>query len=607
MSSSTTDRPVAGSLEAVERELGVTLPIIRVRAYRPWYSFFTHVEIVGMYADRLVVNRGRKSDPVPDSVYEPDGAQALQSFGGRGRASFSAPLEEVERVVVEKSTLVRRRYRFRVTARRRSCRFEVLAHETPNCLSFLERSLGPRYRLKGFVRIPGSPRRLALYLLLLAVSIFAAWLGTRLRTGTLSNLLMGLFGLFLIASPVWLIIEFFDVIPLGYKEPRGRKGTPGRDLSRRRPFRSRPVGYLLRFTGTVLLLTWFGLFTDLSAITDLVIVLLLKTHFWAVFGGNLIFWLALKLLLPIAGVTALFTGFALTPRGPRTPSGAGGRPLALYLRSFADDKKNPLLPPRSFVASVLGHTPPLFVRQLPFPLDSVFNLHPIRILRAMFGRFTDTSEQQLAILFRNHADFCAIGRPGERFPVPGGADRQYVNQEEWKEAVIGLLEAARYVVIQPAKTEGVWWEVETVLSRVPPERLLMCLSNFRGRQNDYERFWLRVKAATGWELPRSVGNRTAVLFLFFGPDRRFYERELSYYSPVVWPVLGRAADLKYTLADYLEPPDHVTAAYHPKRHRGHGLLALVLYLVVVPVVFFLLTCALNLVAELLLKSYGRFG
>jgi hypothetical protein len=35
--------------------------------------------------------------------------------------------------------------------------------------------------------------------------------------------------------------------------------------------------------------------------------------------------------------------------------------------------------------------------------------------------------------------------------APGSADRKYVNQEEWQAAVLEMLEAARYVIIQPAK------------------------------------------------------------------------------------------------------------------------------------------------------------
>jgi hypothetical protein len=62
-------------------------------------------------------------------------------------------------------------------------------------------------------------------------------------------------------------------------------------------------------------------------------------------------WYAFSLLWLIVGAIALFTGYALTAQNPRPAAEAGSGPAAVYLRSFADDRKNPLLvPDRSWPA-----------------------------------------------------------------------------------------------------------------------------------------------------------------------------------------------------------------------------------------------------------------
>ena len=85
-----------------------------------------------------------------------------------------------------------------------------------------------------------------------------------------------------------------------------------------------------------------------------------------------------------------------------------------------------------------------------------------------------TEEEQFAKVLRRIGPFIAIGDPREKLPVLG-ADRVYVGDGEWKKDVEDLLAKARLVVLRLSPSEGLLWEVQQVVSRVEPNRLLLFL------------------------------------------------------------------------------------------------------------------------------------
>jgi hypothetical protein len=137
-------------------------------------------------------------------------------------------------------------------------------------------------------------------------------------------------------------------------------------------------------------------------------------------------------------------------------------------------------------------------------------------LKLFFNRQLDSSEQQMAAFFRHYGTFVAIGKPGERFATTG-ALRMYVSNNEWKATVEELLRESLIVVLQPASTEGIWWEVERSIREVPPERLLLCMVNYHHRQNDYETFRLRLERflPASVNVPRGLGCKNYITFFRF--------------------------------------------------------------------------------------------
>jgi hypothetical protein len=66
----------------------------------------------------------------------------------------------------------------------------------------------------------------------------------------------------------------------------------------------------------------------------------------------------------------------------------------------------------------------------------------------------------------------AVGLPGEQLPHTGAA-RLYLDHEVWQERVRSLIGRARATVVVVGESEGVWWEIETVLRTAAATRLAL--------------------------------------------------------------------------------------------------------------------------------------
>jgi len=378
---------------ASANQLDSFLPLIRVRR-----DARRRYEIVGVYLDELVAVRKWKGNPVPESVHGPDGAGELRAIGeatGLGNAVF---VNSVKRLVVEKRSVLRRSYRFRVTPTQgRRFEFRVLAHETPSLIRGLAGLIGPQLDQRRWIRFPASPMRFGVVLLIVTIAL-ALYLLARSDMGSYflgpfysKELALALSWAFLFFLPTWLLFETLDVIPWAYIEKQ-KKVSWGKDQSWRRPFHSRVTGGVLRFVGTILLLGWLGnvsltlyeSFTPRPPRGASVTVLTSVFNFaWLVLGSSLI-----------------YLGHSAGSKTARQDTASDPRPHTLYLRSFLDDDANNLNP-RTPLAAACGLSTPWPFVLLPFPLRHIFNLHPLRVLRAALGTLNDSSEQHCADISAN--------------------------------------------------------------------------------------------------------------------------------------------------------------------------------------------------------------
>jgi hypothetical protein len=244
----------------------------------------------------------------------------------------------------------------------------------------------------------------------------------------------------------------------------------------------------------------------------------------------------------VPGIALIYLGYRLGLRPASYTLAKDGRPPVLYLRAFKDDGMRDFNP-KGWIAELLGLQPLSFFKFLgPFA-----NSNPVRLLRLLRAKSADTAEEQMAGFFRRFGPVIAIGRPGERL-VHGGAQRIYATEETWRQEVRRLLAVAQTVVLQPAETEGVWWEIAEALKIISPAKVLLCLLNYQNSGHDYDLFRERFCRATGVRLPRYAGGRA---FLFFDENWRPRLLPLRLAWPILWPFKGCAADFSRTLRPWL--------------------------------------------------------
>ncbi|MGW1755937.1 hypothetical protein [Streptomyces mirabilis] len=118
---------------------------------------------------------------------------------------------------------------------------------------------------------------------------------------------------------------------------------------------------------------------------------------------------------------------------------------------------------------------------------------PVLMLSLGIGNPIDsynTREQNALDQFRRFGQIIAVGRPGERFPMPG-AQRFYLPQDNWKPVVSDMMQHARLVLFlaglhsENATADGTFWEFGEAVRCLPPHRVLLIVC---GKAGDYRRF-----------------------------------------------------------------------------------------------------------------------
>jgi hypothetical protein len=468
------DDGAASSSEDDETWLNRALPIVRVRRKVFWFPFMRREDAIVLYRDEIVQLHKRKRRDLAPAAYHLEGAKELAKAPG-SRLKRVIPLAVVKRIVLKKPLLAGFFYGL--------IRMKV-------------------YTAKGAIRL-------------------------YVRASELPNLLRAFEAL----------LPGRVMLPAGVEHKWYRRKKEIKDLSRRRPYRSRTLSLGIRLASIGLLVGGA--------------TFLISTSRW---GYAVLLYVLLAALLQIAN--------GLREKDPAKQLGSDRLRPILYLRSFLDDRKTSLHP-ETWFSSVVGLDPPFysldqyrdakFYRLARAIIQSVSNHHPIRMLKLWAGRPLDDSEEQVSSFFARFGIFVAIGKPGERFATTG-VSRMYVGNDEWQEVVKTLLRESQVIMLQPSRTEGVWWEVEQTIGSVEPPRVLMCLVNYRGRQNDYESFRLRLEnfLPAGVQVPRDIGNRRGIFFFYFDDNWQPHALKLLYYSRLVWPFRLRAVNAERTLEPFLK-------------------------------------------------------
>ena len=127
--------------------------------------------------------------------------------------------------------------------------------------------------------------------------------------------------------------------------------------------------------------------------------------------------------------------------------------------------------------------PILYLR--PFYIDNYYTrgittlLIPVPII---------TEEMVFVKILQNKSTVIAIGKPGEKYSSLG-ALRLYVSHEYWHENVLELIEKSQFIMLVVGYTEGVIWELNTILQKIPPKKLLLYFPLNKYSLEDREKYW----------------------------------------------------------------------------------------------------------------------
>jgi hypothetical protein len=314
------------------------------------------------------------------------------------------------------------------------------------------------------------------------------------------------------------------------RRPKRRRAASGRP-----PFRSRALGWVVKLfaVGYACAVTWLN-----------VRIARLPEEWNASFEVVRPY---LGRMLYVPALLMLYLGFRLSLRTFAPGAHRHEKNVVLYLRSFADDARTSLQP-RGLLAELYGILPDW--TDLRLASSWLRMLHPVRMVRLFFNAGAGFAEEDYARGMAGIGPLIAVGRPNEPLGVPG-ADRMYLRDAEWQAVVLDYLGRSRAVILQPSGSDGVRWEIEQAVARLPPQRLLLSMLNFYRMPNEYERFrewlWLR----TGVRVPALVPHLRRPCFVDFDGDYQPGIQALCYCSPFLWPITGAAVNVRRTFARFL--------------------------------------------------------
>lgn len=125
-----------------------------------------------------------------------------------------------------------------------------------------------------------------------------------------------------------------------------------------------------------------------------------------------------------------------------------------------------------------------------------------------YRRAWPTEEEQVTAAFEPYGPLIAIHNPATELPAPGAA-RLSASNDTWKDEVRKRVDEAAFVIVRLGDSPGVLWELNLVIRRLPPSRVLL-LSALTA--NAHTRASAILEEEFGIRLPRHTKQLSAITF-----------------------------------------------------------------------------------------------
>lgn len=141
------------------------------------------------------------------------------------------------------------------------------------------------------------------------------------------------------------------------------------------------------------------------------------------------------------------------------------------------------------------------IKKAPFLLPSVFT-------EAAGNNF----EELISRGFKKFSPFIALGNPTDFLPEPG-AKKIYSTDSDWQNTVIKYIIKSRAIVIVEGNSPGLAWELKTVRSIAPIEKIFLLTPPKKFRKPQWGEFRALLQASGFHNIPQDPGPGTVINFI----------------------------------------------------------------------------------------------
>jgi hypothetical protein len=207
--------------------------------------------------------------------------------------------------------------------------------------------------------------------------------------------------------------------------------------------------------------------------------------------------------------------------------------LAMILKQSFEANARRVLVPDAFAEldRLPDRRPILFLRS--FRRD----LNDTGIRSWFFPPHGDSFEMIVTNMMREFGPVICIGKPGED-PPPVGSGRLYIYEEKWQQTVVEVLDVCQFVLLVHGSTTGLLFEVQQIVERVDPSKVIICVPHSRRRIASRLIIWEHFRTLTQNIFPRGLPTELGdALFVRFD----------SSWRPIIVESASRPKDIKHVL------------------------------------------------------------
>lgn len=191
--------------------------------------------------------------------------------------------------------------------------------------------------------------------------------------------------------------------------------------------------------------------------------------------------------------------------------------------------------------------------------DDIKDLDNFCLYLRSFSIDRNKEEKLICKMTRNLYPVYAIGDPNKVLQ-PNGAERIYVTDEVWQDAVKDLSQRSNLILLRIGQTDGTMWEIANIINSNLIKKVIFIAYN----QGDYDYFADKVKDRIGIIMPSiEFSTKNPNAFYFIEDNESMVVKQFR---------IAKGKDVEFMLNEYLKTSPELDKKYSSDLDlRGHNL------------------------------------